>query len=272
MPDSQPGIGVDAEGGAVIDPTANVLQLVEAAIKRQDDLRAAEAKHVAEVLRLRGEQRVQDLEHVKELGELRAYHAQELRQAEAARIDAIRAVDVGNVQRAAEVQATQASALAAQVVASAEALRNQVASAASAASIALAAALEPVQKDIADLRRAQYEAQGQKAQVVETRASSGAVVGYIVGGIGALVAVATLLTGVTSASMPRSFTDRDPGDETPVVRDLDVVKWRFDELERAGYPVGEAVRLAERADVDLHQAVELLERGASIEDALRILT
>jgi len=186
-------MAVDASGGRVVDPTANVLQLVAAAIARQDDLRSAEKDHVAEVLRLRGEQRAHDLEHMREIGELRAFHAQELRRAEAERIDAIRSVDVGNVQRAAEVQATQASALAAQVVASAEALRNQVASAASAASIALAAALEPVQKDIADLRRAQYEAQGVKAQGVESRASTGAIVGYIVGGIGALVAVATLL-------------------------------------------------------------------------------
>ena len=44
-----------------------------------------------------------------------------------------------------------------------------MAAAATAASTALSAALEPIQKDIADLRRAQYEAQGQKTQVVETR-------------------------------------------------------------------------------------------------------
>ena len=43
-----------------------------------------------------------------------------------------------------------------------EAARQQTAT-------ALAAALEPIQKDIQDLRRAQYEAQGQKTQVVETR-------------------------------------------------------------------------------------------------------
>lgn len=40
----RPGIAVDAKGGAVIDPTKNVLDLVEAAIRRQDDLRTAEAK------------------------------------------------------------------------------------------------------------------------------------------------------------------------------------------------------------------------------------
>ncbi len=43
-PVGRPGIGVDARGGQVIDPTKNVLDLVEAAIRRQDDLRVAEAK------------------------------------------------------------------------------------------------------------------------------------------------------------------------------------------------------------------------------------
>ena len=84
----------------------------------------------------------------------------------------IRAVDVGAVNRAAEVSATQAQTLATQVAVSAETLCTQVAAAATAASTALSAALEPIQKDIADLRRAQYEAQGQKTQVVETRDTS----------------------------------------------------------------------------------------------------
>jgi len=192
------GAGVDSTGRPVVDPTANVLQLVEAAIQRQDDLRMAEKEHVAEVLRLRGEQRSHDLAHMSEVVTIRARYDEQLRDAEAKRIDAIRAVDVGAVAAAAAVQTTQASTLAAQVATSAEALRNQVAAAASAQTVALAAALEPIIKDIADLRRAQYEAQGQKAQVVEARSNTGAVVGYLVGGIGALVAVVTLLVVLVS--------------------------------------------------------------------------
>jgi hypothetical protein len=141
------GIGVDAEGGPVIDPTQNVLDLVKAAIQRQDDLREMEARHVRELLAIRGE------------------HTRDMRKAETDRIDAIRAVDVGAVNRAAEVSTQQALTLANQVAVSAETLRTQVAAAASAATVALAAALEPIQKDIADLRRAQYEAQGVKANV-----------------------------------------------------------------------------------------------------------
>lgn len=69
--------------------------------------------------------------------------------------------------------------------------------------------------------------------------------------------------------MPRTLTDRDPGDEARVP--LDVAQWRYEELVRAGYPALHAVMLAERPDVDLHQAVELLERGCTVAEAVRIL-
>lgn len=145
------GAPVDSQGRAAQDPTRNVLDLVDAAITRQDDLRAMEAAHIRDLLTIRAE------------------HFKDLRLAETARIDAIRAVDVGNVAAAATVSATQATTLAAQVATSADTLRTQVAAAAQAATVALAAALDPIQKDIADLRRAQYEQQGQKAQVIEGR-------------------------------------------------------------------------------------------------------
>lgn len=172
------GPAVDKRGNEVIDPTRNVLDLVSAAIQRQDDLRGGEAIHIREIVSLRAE------------------YDEKLRDAESKRIDAIRAVDVGAVNRAAEVATTQATTLAAQVSTSAETLRGQVAAAANAATIALAAALEPVQKDIADLRRAQYEAQGVKIQSTDTRASTSAVVGYIVGGFGVLIAIVSLVLGL----------------------------------------------------------------------------
>ncbi len=47
--------------------------------------------------------------------------------------------------------------------------------------------------------------------------------------------------------------------------------WRIEELERAGYGHRAAGRLAARHDIDLHAAVNLLERGCSPELALKIL-
>jgi len=155
---TEPGIGVDSRGGPVIDPTKNVLDLVTAAVKRLDDLRAL------------------DHDHIRQLAQMRADHDRELREAEAKRIDAIRAVDVAAVQRSAEVSADQAAALAAQVAASAEAMRAQVAAAATAAQIALTEALRPMQVDIADLRKAQYEAAGNKQQSGDSRLTLSAVI------------------------------------------------------------------------------------------------
>jgi hypothetical protein len=166
------------------DPTKNVLDLVAAAILRQDDLRNAESRHV------------------REMANIRANYETKLREAETQRIDAIRAVDVGAVNRAAEVATTQASTLAAQVATSAETLRNQVAAAATAQTVALAAALEPVQKDIADLRRAQYEQQGVKTQIGESRAGTGATNAIV----GTAVAFVVLLVLIFSAYLALRHT------------------------------------------------------------------
>jgi hypothetical protein len=50
-----------------------------------------------------------------------------------------------------------------------------------------------------------------------------------------------------------------------------IERWRAEELERAGYEPRAAGRLAVRHDVDLHTAVDLLERGCPPDLALRIL-
>ena len=50
-----------------------------------------------------------------------------------------------------------------------------------------------------------------------------------------------------------------------------VLTWRYASLRRAGYLPNDAARLARARAVDLHQAVELLERGCEPAVALRIL-
>jgi hypothetical protein len=171
------------------DPTENVKTSLESERRRHDDLREMQSRYVSQI----GEMRET---HALYIAELRGSYDQLLRQGEAARIDAIRAVDVGAVNRAAEVSATQAATLATQVATSAEALRGQVEAARQQTATALAAALEPIQKDIQDLRRAQYEAQGQKTQVVETR--QGASVQYAL--LGIVVAVAAIIVTILLAT------------------------------------------------------------------------
>jgi len=50
-----------------------------------------------------------------------------------------------------------------------------------------------------------------------------------------------------------------------------VEQWRAEALEKVGYDRVSAAELAGRHDVDLHQAIELVERGCPPETALRIL-
>jgi hypothetical protein len=66
----------------------------------------------------------------------------------------------------------------------------------------------------------------------------------------------------------------------PAAHDIELVetelerveRWRTSELMRVGFPGDDAVALAARTDVDLHQAIELVERGCPPELAIRILS
>lgn len=50
-----------------------------------------------------------------------------------------------------------------------------------------------------------------------------------------------------------------------------IEQWRAHSLERAGYDRESAVVLAASHEIDLHQAVRLLETGCSVDLALQIL-
>ncbi len=50
-----------------------------------------------------------------------------------------------------------------------------------------------------------------------------------------------------------------------------VERWRTAELMRVGFAGDDAVALAARLDVDLHEAIELVRRGCPPELAVRIL-
>ena len=50
-----------------------------------------------------------------------------------------------------------------------------------------------------------------------------------------------------------------------------ILRWRFDELVRAGYDVGSALMLASHVEVDLHAATDIVRRGCPPDTALRIL-
>jgi hypothetical protein len=92
---------VDALGGAVIDPTANVIALVRAEKERSDDLRSATDKYVD--MRFR---------YIERIADLRAKHSKELRDIDVERNSAVRQVDITNATSAAAQIQTAIQALA----------------------------------------------------------------------------------------------------------------------------------------------------------------
>lgn len=146
------GPSTDRRNDPVVDPTANVLLILDAAVRRQDDLRESESNHIRELMRLTSS------------------YEDKLATAEANRINAIRAVDVAAVGVAADRAAQQAGVLANQVSTSAETLRTLVASTSTALAEQLTQIITPITARIAVLERAQYEGAG-KAGVIDPQVS-----------------------------------------------------------------------------------------------------
>lgn len=143
------GLPVDAGGNPTVDPTENVISLVEAANLRQDDLRKASDKLNSAEIR-----------HIKEIVTLKAKYEALLREAEQSRINAIRAVDVNAVAISGERSAAQAQVLANQVSSSAETQRNLVNQTAANIAEQQRQSNEQFNARISAVERAQYEGQG----------------------------------------------------------------------------------------------------------------
>jgi len=113
---SDPHTGV----GAVVDPTKNVLDLVEAAVMRIDDMAALRSQLQDEQIKRMEREWV----HLEAMAALRELHAKEMRDSEAKRLDAIRENDRTTIATTAAAAATQITALATSGAVTAETLRN----------------------------------------------------------------------------------------------------------------------------------------------------
>ena len=187
------GLGVDRAGGPVVDPTENVIALVEAAIKRLDDMRDASS----DLQQAR-------IAHLAELSKLRAEFSKEIRQLESDRLNAIRQVDVTAVKTEADRALAAIQTLAATTATNAETLRNALVNTASAIAKQTSDTVGQLIERIAALEKSSYEGVGRQrvadpqmeklTEVVSTLAKNqatgsgksegiGAMWGWIVGGI-----------------------------------------------------------------------------------------
>ena len=144
---------------------------------------------------------------------LRADYDEKLRQAEAKRIDAIRAVDVNAVAVASQRASDQAQVLANQVSQSAEALRTLVATTAATVAQSQQQLANTLSARLTTLEQAQYEGKGKQAYqdpvlaelVTEMKRSrdmnatsagmrggSSAVIAYVISAISVIAVLVTL--------------------------------------------------------------------------------
>ena len=226
MKENKPGNPVDSSGNYALDPTYNVLQLVQAAVRRIDDLRYSDRNHDAEIHNAESKRlddlRAAESRRIDEQMILVNNHARELREAEAKRIDAIRAVDVNAVAVASERAVIQATVLATQVSQSADALRTLVSTTAVTMAAAQEAASKQFNERLGQVERTQYENKGKSGvedplmeklitkmdSLLESRAThSGegtgmkSLWGLIAGGIILLIAIVTVVISLSKAGI-----------------------------------------------------------------------
>jgi len=159
---SEHGIGVDAFGGTVIDPTKNVYALVEAANKRQDDLRMAQNELIKEQNRATKELMDVHALHQADIARLRAEHIKELGMMESNRLNAIRQVDVTAVRTEADRSLGAIQTLAAQTTQNAETLRAALVNTATTIAASTSATVSALQERIAALEKSSYEGVGKQ--------------------------------------------------------------------------------------------------------------
>src|SRR6185503_13930108 len=148
-PRGRPGIGVDAHGNQVVDPTQNVKDLTEASIKRIDDMNELRALLADEQIKRMEREWI----HLDRMASLREQHAREARESEAKRLDAIRATDVAAVSTTAAQSLAAIQALASTATATAETLRNQVATTATTIANQTDRIVSPIMERLAALEK-----------------------------------------------------------------------------------------------------------------------
>lgn len=197
------GPATDRKNEPVMDPTENVMKLVEAANRRQDDLRHETTVRIDSELR-----------HLKDMAELRAAHSKEMRAAEADRLNSIRQVDVTAVKTEADRALAAIQTLAATTATNAENLRNALTNTATTIAKQTADTVQQITERIAALEKSNYEGQGksmytnpmladvsaQLKNLTQSRDVSGGerrggqqMYGWIVGAVGVLLALASFV-------------------------------------------------------------------------------
>lgn len=157
-------------GTPPIDPTANVLKLVEEAVRRLDDLARLQAESMRREM------------------DLRSTHQRELAAAEKERLDAIRAIDAQSINLASNAVSSVQQAMDAKINLVAERSQQQ-----------LQGTTTLLQERLLSIERNQYLGAGAKEQQHEGRAQNQWAVGIGLGVLGAGAAIAGVAVALAGA-------------------------------------------------------------------------
>lgn len=165
---------VDGKLNPPFDPSKNVLDLVQAAIKRIDDINILDVKIIDEkfkhlgsvidlqdrITKLQAEHNADNIRNNTDEIKLRAEYQKELDEKESRRLDAIRAVDQAAVKNEADRAQQAVSTLATAQAATAETLRASVNTTATNIATQLDRTTAAIVERIASLEKAQYTGAG----------------------------------------------------------------------------------------------------------------
>ena len=188
---------------AIVDPTKNVLDLVTAEARRQDDLRAASERRQDD-LRVEAERfSAIKHQHSREVIQLIADHAQELREAETKRLDAAANQVLNTAETMRVLVSTTADTLAKQTATITDQLSNRVAQLerSSYEGSGKSQVVDPLMAKMSEtldrVSRNMAEGQGGKASRVEGRSNIGMIVG-ILGGVFGFISVAVAIFAIAT--------------------------------------------------------------------------
>jgi hypothetical protein len=151
----------DRRAAPIVDPTKNVLDLVEAAVQRLDDMTQLRGELAdAKILRLEREQAL-----LVDMATLRAEHQQQLDALESKRLDAMRQTDQLAVKTEADRASSAITALANAAATTAETLRSAVNTSATNLATQLDRTVTAITERIAALEKSSYTGAGKQAVV-----------------------------------------------------------------------------------------------------------
>jgi hypothetical protein len=149
---NEPGMGVDSQGGAVVDPTKNVLDLFRAGAAAARDLREADEKLASERNK-----------HVEFVAKLRAEHSKEMRISDNERLASLRREDQATAASDKKTVLDAVQALAGTTESVRLQLEKRVSDTATTLSEATAEGNKSTETRIAALEKASYTGAGEKS-------------------------------------------------------------------------------------------------------------